>query len=71
MPRRLELTIFFVIVVSLRLGRADSTIFDIFQQLLILFNGTRWFKYDRDYLYVNKSQFVPVIFEPPCTLVNK
>jgi hypothetical protein len=22
--------------------------------------------YDRDYLYVNKSHFVPVIFEPPC-----
>ena len=29
---------------------------------------TRWFKYDRDYLYVNKSQFVPVIFEPPCIM---
>jgi hypothetical protein len=29
---------------------------------------TRWFKYDRDCLCVNKSQFVPVIFEPPCTL---
>jgi hypothetical protein len=28
---------------------------------------TWWFKYDRDYLCVNKSQFVPVIFEPPCT----
>jgi hypothetical protein len=27
---------------------------------------TMWFKYDRDYLCVNKSQFVPVIFEPPC-----
>jgi hypothetical protein len=27
---------------------------------------TRWFKYDRDCLCVNKSQFVPVIFEPPC-----
>jgi hypothetical protein len=25
---------------------------------------TRWFKYDRDYLCVNKSQSVPVIFEP-------
>jgi hypothetical protein len=31
-------------------------------------NYTRWFKYDRDYLYVNKSQFVPVIFEPACSL---
>ena len=29
---------------------------------------TRWFKYDWDYLCVNKSQFVPVIFEPPCIL---
>jgi hypothetical protein len=29
--------------------------------------STRWFKYDRDDLCVNKSQFVPVIFEPPCT----
>ena len=27
---------------------------------------TRWFKYDRDRLCVNKSQFVPVMFEPPC-----
>jgi hypothetical protein len=31
---------------------------------------TRWFKYDRDYLCVNKSQFVPVIFEPPCTIIS-
>jgi hypothetical protein len=28
-----------------------------------LYGNTRWFKYDRDYLCVNKSQFVPVIFE--------
>jgi hypothetical protein len=28
--------------------------------------NTRWFKYDQDYLCVNKSQFVPVMFEPPC-----
>jgi hypothetical protein len=33
--------------------------------------STRWFKYDRDYLCVNKSQFVPVIFESPCTSKNK
>jgi hypothetical protein len=32
--------------------------------------NTRWFKYDRDYLCVNKSQFVPVIFEPPCIFLN-
>jgi hypothetical protein len=31
--------------------------------------NTRWFKYDRDYLCVNKSQFVPVIFEPPCIYI--
>ena len=31
---------------------------------------TRWFKYDRDYLCVNKSQFVPVIFEPPCISIH-
>jgi hypothetical protein len=30
--------------------------------------NTRWFKYDRDDLCVNKSQFVPVIFEPPCII---
>jgi hypothetical protein len=32
---------------------------------------TRWFKYDRDYLCVNKSQFVPVISEPPCIHTHK
>ena len=30
----------------------------------------RWFKYDRDDMCANKSQFVPVIFEPPCILPN-
>ena len=34
--------------------------------LKCLKSHTRWFKYDRDDLCVNKSQFVPVIFEPPC-----
>jgi hypothetical protein len=28
--------------------------------------NTRWFTYDRDDSCVNKSQFVPVIHEPPC-----
>jgi hypothetical protein len=36
----------------------------------ILLDCTRWFKYDRDYLCVNKSQFVPVIFEPPCIICD-
>jgi hypothetical protein len=31
---------------------------------------TRWFKYDRDDLCVNKSQFVPVIFEPPFIILT-
>jgi hypothetical protein len=35
-----------------------------------IYVNTRWFKYDGEYLCVNKSQFVPVIFEPPCILKN-
>ena len=31
-------------------------------------NYTRWFKYDRDKLWLVYTQIVPVIFEPPCTL---
>ena len=27
---------------------------------------TRWFKYDRDKLWLVYTQIVPVIFEPPC-----
>jgi hypothetical protein len=34
--------------------------------VVTMHSNTRFFKYDRDYLCVNKSQFVPVIFEPPC-----
>jgi hypothetical protein len=41
----------------------------IYDQLSTLTDPyTRWFKYDRDWLCVNKSQFVPVIFEPPCMI---
>jgi hypothetical protein len=29
--------------------------------------NTRWFKYDRDKLWLVYTQSVPVIFEPPCT----
>jgi hypothetical protein len=29
---------------------------------------TRWFKYDRDKLWLVYTQIVPVIFEPPCIL---
>ena len=38
--------------------------------ILFVFYTTRWFKYDRDYLCVNKSQFVLVIFEPPCNMTG-
>jgi hypothetical protein len=30
--------------------------------------STRWFKYDRDKLWLVYTQSVPVIFEPPCIL---
>ena len=32
--------------------------------------STGWFKYDRDYLCVNKPVTVPVIFEPPFILIR-
>ena len=31
---------------------------------------TRWFKYDRDKLWLVYTQIVPVIFEPPCIYLN-
>jgi hypothetical protein len=31
---------------------------------------TRWFKYDRDKLWLVYTQIVPVIFEPPCILAQ-
>ena len=31
---------------------------------------TRWFKYDRDKLWLVYTQIVPVIFEPPCTYLH-
>jgi hypothetical protein len=42
-----------------------------FCMLLNLCCYTRWFKYDQDDLCVNKSQFVPVIFEPPCIMIHR
>jgi hypothetical protein len=35
-------------------------------RLLYLYARTRWFKYDRDKLWLIYTQIVPVIFEPPC-----
>ena len=31
---------------------------------------TRWFKYDRDCLYLFTHKSVPVIFELPCILIS-
>jgi hypothetical protein len=36
-----------------------------------IFIYTRWFKYDRDKLSLVYTQIVPIILEPPCTLVRK
>jgi hypothetical protein len=38
--------------------------------LISWFYGTRWFKYDRDKLWLVYTQIVPVIFEPPCILLR-
>jgi hypothetical protein len=35
-------------------------------KLIITVYNRRWFKYGREDLCVNKSQFFSVIFEPPC-----
>ena len=32
---------------------------------------TRWFKYDRDKLWLVYTQIVPVIFEPPCSFSGR
>jgi hypothetical protein len=45
-------------------AETHNTILLCFQ--VMVYYGTRWFKCDRDDLCVNKSQFFPVIFEPPC-----
>ena len=34
------------------------------------YSNTRWFKYDRDKLWLIYIQIVPVIFEPPCRFVQ-
>jgi hypothetical protein len=40
------------------------------QNTLHLLVLTRWFKYDRDKLWLVYTQSVPVIFEPPCTCIS-
>jgi hypothetical protein len=46
--------------------------FDLFLALVPLTEYhvyTRWFKYDRDKLWLVCTQIVPVIFEPPCVYI--
>ena len=40
----------------------------LFVKLLVPVN-TRWFKYDRDILWLVYTQSLPVIFEPPCKTI--
>jgi hypothetical protein len=56
--------LFSLLITHKKNARRRDFLFLFYRSLI----GTRWFKYDRDYLCVNNSQFVPVIFEPPCTL---
>jgi hypothetical protein len=42
-----------------------------FAVFLVALLYTRWFKYDRDKLWLVYTQSVPVIFEPPCISVKK
>jgi hypothetical protein len=46
----------------------EPTVHGLLRQTLRIY--TRRFIYDRDDLCVNKSQFVPVIFESPCIFHN-
>jgi hypothetical protein len=50
-----------------RLKSLSAQLWDL--QSLQWFTYTRWFKYDRDKLWLVYTQIVPVIFEPPCICV--
>jgi hypothetical protein len=50
-------------------GRLNFVQWPIPQRMPIL-PYTRWFKYDRDKLWLVYTQSVPVIFEPPCILLH-
>ena len=63
----------FVMLLSNHLSLSRYNVHDLTMTLRTLHflpYNTRWFKYDRDYLCLYKSQFVPVIFEPPCILLS-
>ena len=40
-----------------------------FRERASLLHHTRWFRYDRDKLWLVYTQSVPVTFEPPCTYI--
>jgi hypothetical protein len=44
-----------------------SSVFIYFRRATLIPWCTRWFKYDRDNLWLVYTKIVPVIFEPPCT----
>jgi hypothetical protein len=41
----------------------------MFCNVCVCFCNTRWFKYDRDKLWLVYTQIVPAIFKPPCTYI--
>jgi hypothetical protein len=60
--------------VRFRVRYSDRTPFSLLvmfvahRNLYLTTTGTRWFKYDRDKLWLVYTQIDPVIFEPPCIL---
>ena len=62
---------------------SDNAVYSIYVHILVhththththtyiyIYIYARWFKYDRDYLCVNKPVTVPVIFELPCIYIQ-
>jgi hypothetical protein len=63
-------SIFFHIVLLLEIFYSGGCVFVInLGSIFSFFVYTRWFKYDRDKLWLVYTQIVPVIFEPPCIYI--
>ena len=57
----------FVLLATMqRTSAVTLAVFITLSQLRLFVNNTRWFKYDRDKLWLVYTKIVPVIFEPPC-----